>query len=392
MYFHKVILLSIFITNLFSFVKIYSQNICDEAEINFKNQHLEEALDCANKCLSEYPKNDEVRLLRAQIFEQMNLSDEALLDYAILNQRNTKNPFIFLKAGITAYNNRNIIMANDYFIKAKNITDTMNYNTDILFQLNEQGYVTTVKDQSYLPDAISYYGTLSYFLIGNHDLDTIRNFSQASAFKSASEIDLLVFGNSFSEHDMNQPIFSNIGNEIFGQRINDWLSRSIEANKTGLAMSLIKELSNRGFKMEMYSNELIYLLLTNNLPVPDSIFVDFNSLDNYEKVYNIALLKEKNGELQEAEQIYLSLIEIAPTKLNAIMGRGNIAFKQNRYSDAIEWYSLAISLDQHYDNAYFNRAMSYFSIDEFESGCQDLDYISNNGNKDVDELINKFCD
>ncbi|QCK15270.1 tetratricopeptide repeat protein [Mangrovivirga cuniculi] len=368
---------------------IKAQDACIEARTNFTNKNYSVALEKSDECLSKSPRNVEIRLIRAQIYEKFKQGANAVSDYAVLMELEVNNPFVLVKAGIAAYNEKQYRMAVMAFNEANIISDTSIQNTEILFTLDEEGFVKSVKDFRYLPDIIDYYQTLTNFH-QNGDTSLLKEIHDGNQFHTASIVDQYVFNSDFHE-SIDDSLLSKLNDEILGMRINEWLNILTEHNRITPAISLMQELSDRGVQINNYSDKLVYLLLNNNIPIPDSIDLENMSIKKTEQFYNIGLVQEKQGQLDKADLIYKIVIDENPQYVKAIMGRGNIAFKREKYNQAIEWYSLAIRNDSNHINAYHNRAMAYFSIDKKDLGCQDLEYLIDLDENLAKDLLNEYC-
>ncbi|MCX2744066.1 tetratricopeptide repeat protein [Mangrovivirga sp. M17] len=373
----------------FFWMGINAQDVCIEAKNNFASKNYQKALENSNECLAKSPRNEEIRLVRAQIYEKFKQGANAVSDYAVLMELGVNNPFILVKAGIAAYNENQYRMAGIAFEEAKAVSDTSIQNTDILFTLDEEGFVKSVKDFRFLPDIIEYYQLLTHFH-QKGDTSLLRVLDHENHFFTASIIDQYVFNNNFHEI-IDDSLLSKLSDEILGLRINEWLDILTEHNRITPAVSLMQELSGRGVQMDNYSDKLVYLLLKNNMPIPDSIDLENMSVKRLEQFYNIGLAQEKQGQLDKADLIYKMVIDENPEYVKALMGRGNIAFKKEKFNQAIEWYSLAIQYDSDHINAYHNRAMAYFSIDKKDLGCQDLEYLIDLDENLGKDLLNEYC-
>ncbi len=55
--------------------------------------------------------------------------------------------------------------------------------------------------------------------------------------------------------------------------------------------------------------------------------------------------------------------------------KGGKAFEENKFDEAIEWYSKAIEADPKYASAYFNRALSYAILNKYTEATRDADAV-----------------
>jgi len=55
--------------------------------------------------------------------------------------------------------------------------------------------------------------------------------------------------------------------------------------------------------------------------------------------------------------------------------KGNELFKQEKYKEAIEEYTKAISIDKDYSDAYYNRGIAYATIEEFDNAIKDFQIV-----------------
>ena len=87
---------------------------------------------------------------------------------------------------------------------------------------------------------------------------------------------------------------------------------------------------------------------------------------------------------------YDQVIRIQPDFTFALYNKANILCAQREWSDAIEYYTRAIRIDNDFAEAYFNRGLTYIYIGEHEKGMTDLSKAGELGIYQAYNMITRF--
>jgi tetratricopeptide (TPR) repeat protein len=107
---------------------------------------------------------------------------------------------------------------------------------------------------------------------------------------------------------------------------------------------------------------------------------------------NLGVLLDKKGKHKEAMEFYNQSIEIKSENPNAYYNRALANYYLENYQDSISDNSKTIELDSESHWAYYNRALSNQKINELESAIKDYDFAQKLGNVDKHLYMNRgFC-
>ena len=84
-----------------------------------------------------------------------------------------------------------------------------------------------------------------------------------------------------------------------------------------------------------------------------------------QKYFHKALSYQQNGQLQEAESIYLQILNVQPNEFKSLSNLGVIYKFQGKLEKAIEFYRLAISFNPNPEVELFNLANCLMELEEF---------------------------
>jgi len=88
--------------------------------------------------------------------------------------------------------------------------------------------------------------------------------------------------------------------------------------------------------------------------------------------YNLGKLYQDLGDLELAKAQYEHLIAIDPNSYPAYNNLGYIALVyEDEYADAVRYFSKAIALDSLYDQAWCNRGIAYYYLEEYQKARAD---------------------
>lgn len=107
---------------------------------------------------------------------------------------------------------------------------------------------------------------------------------------------------------------------------------------------------------------------------------------------NLGVLLDKKGKHKEAMEFYNLSIEIKSNNPNAFYNRALANYYLENYQESISDNTRTIELDSERHWAYYNRALSRQKINELELAIKDFDYAQKLGNKNKYLYLNRgFC-
>jgi tetratricopeptide (TPR) repeat protein len=68
-----------------------------------------------------------------------------------------------------------------------------------------------------------------------------------------------------------------------------------------------------------------------------------------------------------------------------------VSLNEKKYTDAVIDYSQALSCDNDFAEAYFNRGLTLIFLQDREKGCLDMSRAGELGIEDAYEVIRRFC-
>ncbi|MDY0281069.1 MAG: tetratricopeptide repeat protein, partial [Salinivirgaceae bacterium] len=93
-----------------------------------------------------------------------------------------------------------------------------------------------------------------------------------------------------------------------------------------------------------------------------------------------------------AERGFTNSIEVNPNFSLSWYNRANVLVQGQRYREAIDDYSKAISIDENLPQAYFNRGLTLIFMKELERGCLDISKAGQLGIVDAYNVIKRYCE
>ena len=106
---------------------------------------------------------------------------------------------------------------------------------------------------------------------------------------------------------------------------------------------------------------------------------------------NRGLAKEKIKDWNGAGRDFQSALSIDSEWPKAWFVEGNHFMKRQQWTKALENYSVAITFDENYALAYYNRAIVNHQLKHFDNACSDLKKAETNGMTIQSEMKSKFC-
>jgi len=128
--------------------------------------------------------------------------------------------------------------------------------------------------------------------------------------------------------------------------------------------------------------------LTGALADYDEVIKIEPSTENY---VSRGLVKEKQKDLKSAATDFAKAIELDDKNLKAWVSHGNIMSRLEKWQDAIDDYTVAISHNSRYALAYYNRAIANQSSGKLTSACSDLKMAEKLGIKLDVRVSDKIC-
>jgi tetratricopeptide (TPR) repeat protein len=93
-----------------------------------------------------------------------------------------------------------------------------------------------------------------------------------------------------------------------------------------------------------------------------------------------------------AERGFNNAIEINPDFSLTWYNRANIMVQSQRFREAIDDYSKALSIDENLPQAYYNRGLTLIYMKEVERGCLDISKAGQLGISDAYSVIKRYCE
>jgi len=110
-------------------------------------------------------------------------------------------------------------------------------------------------------------------------------------------------------------------------------------------------------------------------PLAISYYKNALEITPYDKIlnYNLGKLYQDLGELELAKEQYYILIAIDPNSYPAFNNLGYIALVyEDNYEEAVRFFSKAIELFPSYDQAYCNRGIAYYYLEDWRNAREDF--------------------
>lgn len=91
-------------------------------------------------------------------------------------------------------------------------------------------------------------------------------------------------------------------------------------------------------------------------------------MNQREALYKEAVSFFEKGKLQEAEDIFKTILSRDPGHVNSLNDMGVLSMQNGKYEDAIRYLEKAVKLKPDYVNPYYNLACTYSILNETEKG------------------------
>jgi tetratricopeptide (TPR) repeat protein len=113
----------------------------------------------------------------------------------------------------------------------------------------------------------------------------------------------------------------------------------------------------------------------------DPLAIDYynNALNvkpnNVQALYNIAMFYQEAGNYEKALERYRMILQVEPQNKHALHNMGWVYLKgEEKYEEAVVFFTKAIQLDTNYIEAIYNRGLSFEKLKEYENARQDYMY------------------
>src|SRR5262245_49275515 len=102
--------------------------------------------------------------------------------------------------------------------------------------------------------------------------------------------------------------------------------------------------------------------------------------------YNLGLIYEQHGQLEEAKICFQRAIEIAPDEVDAHYHLGRIAREQARLADAIKYFDAVVTQDSHHsqNEVWREIGLTYFQANQYEDAREALERFLENRPTDAE--------
>jgi tetratricopeptide (TPR) repeat protein len=136
---------------------------------------------------------------------------------------------------------------------------------------------------------------------------------------------------------------------------------------------------------------------TEDLPYEDSAFAYYQQAMNLEPeniniMEQVAQLSYGESKLEFADSMFAVILEKDPGNVDAIIRRGEIADRQERYVDAVKFYNQALQIDPALCDVWFNLGVVYFQqmkkLEDAEQAFARAADPSVCGDEDINAIVN----
>lgn len=113
----------------------------------------------------------------------------------------------------------------------------------------------------------------------------------------------------------------------------------------------------------------------------DPLAIDYynNALNvkpnNVQALYNIAMFYQERGNYEKALEKYRMILQLEPQNKYALHNMGWVYLMgENKYDEAVVFFTKAIQLDTNYIEAVYNRGLSFENLKKYDNARQDYMY------------------
>lgn len=373
---------------LFSFL-LFSQDNFHFANKHFGENSIDSARFYINKSLRSNPKADDY-FLSGLIHERENKSLRALADYEAVVKAEPLNLEAHFQKGLIYYNSASVEQAiKDFTFVIEN--HQRSHTKAIYFGYDPYGkkgtFMTSL--QSMLGSVHQYRG-LAYQKLGNNkqaliDFNASFEFdTQADFYINRSQLYINMEMEILAIEDLKRAIDIEPENSIA------WYNLALLDESAKLPNHLLDDeefspmlnlLGANAYESGEYALATKYLTKAiENSPNDELAYLNRGR----------ALLNTKA--YRQARADFLKALQINSSNAEVFFLIGNSFFYEENFEDAIGFYERYLSVDQGYNNVWYNAAMAYLSMDKTDRACECLRNADRLDMEQAAEQIKKYCE
>lgn len=352
----------------------------ERAEELFQNEDYTSALSYYDSSIFRDPQQIEVIFSRAITKEYLEDYEGAISDYVAVEYLNPDYTEAILSKAILRYQIKQFEFAYEDFKKLQGLED-LSLQTNAIFygQKVSEGGVSKIGTMENMDATILNYLGLCAEGMENHSR-AIQHFNKAITSNPSSS-DLYVnraisyysVGNKNTAiRDLKTALYYDPDNEL--AKIN--LARVEGGKEPKAAIDMYdKVLSNNPEYAEAYAERGIAKLISGDL---DGALEDYNSAIELEKKeymlwLNRGIIKEKLTDFQGAISDLEQSVALHSANDEAYFHLGNIYSKLKVWNKSAYNYTMALNYAPEYKEAYYNRAIAFYYLNQNDKACADLD-------------------
>lgn len=355
------------------------------------------ALQFLNACLSKRFDYREALFLRARIYNNRKLFEKALTDYNALITLNPENKEVFYSRGIILYQRSQFELAVADFQKALKLPDDETQTAFFKIDAGSNAVIGISTISGMDSDLWNYIG-LCYHAMNQYEL-AIKSYdigikidknsidlyiNRALTFEESGELDRAIHDYEFvlSNHPDHPIATYNLLNIQKNHKQDSGHLESLDF--------FIEE--NPSFSMGYEARGLFYFEFKDF----ESALSDFKKAvkfdpENIEYLFNLALCNEKLKRTDEAEELFLMVIELDQSHSGAYFNLGNLQFRQGLFDEAISYFTIAHHLNSKNASILYNRALAYYEKNLIEKACLDMIEVKKLDDSLGSSFYKKYC-
>ena len=359
----------------------------------------EKAVSALNKHLFHHPEDGYSYLLRARAYEGMSYVDKALTNYNIYLTFHPSDTEALFSRGILRYQLAQYSFAIEDFLYVINAPDPT-ATTTVYFQkaVNSTTGNKIFTAHNGLTARAYYYIGLCYLKMGADTtaisyLDTALTYSQNNpdylTTRALAKERLRLTDEAIT--DYHTALSLNPLHELARYNLSLLLADVDSTfNLSDSLSSLIDQQTTLPYPFAQRGYENFILQKYNEALADFKIAVSLEP-DNEEYLLEHARTLIKLERYDEAEHELLNLLKINPSYETAYFNLAVIAHKKGQFKEAIQLLDLAIFYYSKYQKAYVNRAIAYYSLDQYDMACNDLYKAIKLGYTPTPKMLKAFC-
>lgn len=367
----------------------------DSANMMMENTEL--AIEHINKSIYVDPFFVEAYLFRADIHESENNMHEALMDMRHANFLSPEDPEIIFQLATLEQLNGNYPTAIQLYRWL--LDHQVNETKSVYFRkIPGDDHVVGLATVYTLRSDI--YNALGFIYATNNNIDSSRYFYSKSLEEAPGNSEAIsgllnLNGLSFNYEELvallqqlenDWPLqaasFQMVMTTLFDKEQYALIIDLMKAVPIGMELQTVrKQVGISSFYTQRYQEAIQYLKSENG--------EESNYYDQEAQLYS-ALSYYYLQDYDRSEKLLLDNFK-NPSDKEAYFYLGNIAFKQRKWSEAEAFYILAIHHLPEYAKAYYNLAMTQFSLKEYEKGCINLAKAGDLGMVIEENLLQEHC-